>query len=183
MVVRSSCISHGGQITVYFTWWSDHRAFYQSAQYNMMVRSPCIPPVSTVPHGVQITVHSTSDHSTTWCSDHRVFHQSAQYHTVVRSPSIPPMTTVPHVMVRSPCISPVNTVPHGGQITVHSTSQYSTSWWSNHRVFHRSTQYHTVVRSSSISQVNTVQHGGQIIVHSTSQHSNTWCSDHRAFPP
>ena len=83
----------------------------------MVVRSPCIPPVSTVPHGGQIIVHSTSQHSTTWWSDHRAFHQSTQYYMVVRSPCIPPVTTV----------------PHGGQITVHSTSDHSTTWWSDQR--------------------------------------------------
>ena len=146
----------------------------------MVVRSSCIIPVSTVPHGGQIIVYSTSQHSTTWWSDHRVFHQSALYHMVVRSS----------------CIPPVNTVPHGGQIIVYSTSQHSTTWWSDHpvfhrqhsttwwsdhRVFHQSTlyhmlvrslcipaQYHTVVRSSCIPPVNTVPHGGQIIVYSLS---------------
>ena len=88
------------------TWWSDHRAFHQSTQYHVVVRSSCIPPVNTVPQGGQITVHSTSQHITTWWSDHRVFHQSTQYYTVVKSS----------------CSPLVNTVPHGGQIIVHSTS-------------------------------------------------------------
>ena len=60
-VVRSSCIPpistvpHGGQIIVHSTsqhsttWWADHHAFHQSAQYHMVGRSLCIPSVSTVP--------------------------------------------------------------------------------------------------------------------------------------
>ena len=92
------------------SWWSDQRAFHRSTQYLMVVRSPCTPPVNTVPHGGQTTVHSTSQYSTTWWSDHRAFHQSTQCLMVVRSA----------------CIPPVNTVPHGGQNTVLSTSQYTT---------------------------------------------------------
>ena len=108
----------------------------------MVVRSTCIPPVITAPHGGQINVHSTSSqinvHSTsqritTWWSDQRAFHQSSQHHMVVRSTCIPPV-------VRSTCIPPVNTVPHGGQINVHSTSQHSATWWSDQRAFHQSTQ-------------------------------------------
>ena len=90
---RKAKLPRGGQI-VHSTsqhstsWWSD-RAFHQSTQYLMVVRS-CIPAVNTVPHGGQI-VHSTSQHSTTcW---------SAQYHMVVRS-----------------CIPAVSTVPHAGQL-------------------------------------------------------------------
>ena len=112
----------------------------------MVVKSSCIPPVNTVPHGGKIIVHSTCQHSTTWWSDHRAFHQSTQYHMVVKSS----------------CISPVNTDPHGGQIIVHSTCQHSTTWWSDHRAFHLSTQYHMMVKSSCISPVNTVPHSGQI---------------------
>ena len=118
---------------------------HQSTQYHFVVRTSCIPPVNTVPHGGQIIahstsqhsttwwsdhvhstsqhsitwwsdhVHSTSQHSTTWRSDHRAFHQSTQY----------------HMAVRSSCIPPVNTVPHGGQIIVRSTNQHSTTWWPN----------------------------------------------------
>ena len=90
----------------------------------------------------------------------------------------------------------VNTAPHGGQINVHSTSQHSTTWWSDQRAFHQSTtsttwwsderalhqksdqrafhqstQHHMVVRSTCIPSVNTVTHGGQINVPYTSQHS------------
>ena len=80
-----STVPHSGQIMYSIsqqstTWWSDHRAFPQSAEYHMVVRS-CIPPVSTVPYGGQITVYSPSQHSTTWWSDHRAFHQSAQYYS------------------------------------------------------------------------------------------------------
>ena len=64
---------------------------------------------------------------------------------------------------------------------MHSTSQHSTTRWSDHRAFHQSTQYHMVFRSPYIPPVNTLPHGGQIIVHSTSQHSTTWWSDHRVF--
>ena len=67
------------------TWRSDHRAFHQSTQFHMAVRSSCIPPVNTIPHGGQIIVHSTSQHSTTWRSDHRAFNQSTQYHMAVRT--------------------------------------------------------------------------------------------------
>ena len=42
------------------TWWSDHGAFHHPTQYHMLVRSPCIPPTITVPHGCQIIVHSTN---------------------------------------------------------------------------------------------------------------------------
>ena len=113
-------------------------------------------PYNAVPHGGQIIVHSTSQHSTTsdhcvllhsTTSDHRAFHQLTQYH--IRSSCIPPInsTTSDHrafhqltqYHIRSSCIPPVNTVPH--QIIVHSTSQHSH------------------------------------IVHSTSQHTNTWRSD------
>ena len=157
MVVRSSypllvnTVPHGGQIIVpstsqhRITRRSDHRAFHQSTQNHTAIRSSCIPPVNTVPYGSQIIVHSTSQHSTTWWSDHRAFHQSTQYHMVVRSSCISPVNTVPHG-VRSPCISPVNTVQHGAQIIVHHTSQHSTTWWSDHRASHQSTQYHVVVR-------------------------------------
>ena len=79
-------------------------------------RSSCIPPVNAVPHGGQIIVHSTCQHSTTWWSNHRAFHLSTQYHMVVKSSCIPPVNTVPHGGLRSSCIPPVNTVPHGGQI-------------------------------------------------------------------
>ena len=159
----------------------------------MAVRSLYIPPVNTVPHGSQITVHSTSQHSTTWqiivystsqhsttwWSHHCTFLQSTQYHMAVRSLYIPP----------------VNTVPHGNHITVHSSSQHSTTWQSDHCAFHQSTQYHMadhctfhqstqyhmVITSLYIPPVNTVLHhvhGSQITVHSTSQHSTTWQSDH-----
>ena len=101
------------------TWWSDQRAFHQSTQHHMVVRSTCIPPVNTVPHGGQINVHPTSQHS--------------MHHMVVRSSCIPPL-------VRSTCIPPVNTAPHGGQINVHSISQHSTTWWSDQRALHQSTQ-------------------------------------------
>ena len=87
---------------------SSRRVNYLTAE----LRSPCIPPVTTVPRGDQITVHSTSQHSTTLWSDHRVFNQSPQY----------------HVVIRSPCIPPVSTVPHCGQIIVYSTSHHSTTW-------------------------------------------------------
>ena len=86
------------------------------------------------------------------------------------------------------------------QTIVHSTSQHNSTWWSDHRAFHQSTQSHLVVRAtqfhlvvrsiqftnhqrsrsgltanhcrpSCIPPVNTVPHGGQINVHSTSQDS------------
>ena len=163
-------------------------------------------PVNTEPHGGQIIVHSTSQHRTTWWSDHRAFHQSTQNHMVVRSSCIPPINThsdntEPHggqIIVYS-----VNTEPHGGQIIVHSvagqiivhsTSQHRTTWWSEHRAFHQSTQNHMVVRSSCIPPINTEPHGGQIVrafrQHRTTwwsdlrvfrQHRTTWRSDHRAF--
>ena len=106
---------------------------------------------------------------------------------------------------RSSCNPPVNTEPHGGQIIMHSTSQHRTTWRSDHRAFHQSTQNHMAVRSSFIPSaqnhmavkssyippvntephggqiivhsVNTEPHGCQIIVHSTSHHSTTWRSD------
>ena len=40
------------------TWWSGHRAFHQSTQYHIAVRSSGIPPVNTLPHGGQIIAHS-----------------------------------------------------------------------------------------------------------------------------
>ena len=113
--------------------WPDHCAIHQSTQDHTVVRSSCIPPVNTVPHGSQIIVHSTSQSSTKWRSDHPSFHQSTQY----------------HMAVRSSCIPPANTIPHGGQNIVHSTSQHSTTWWSDHRAFHRSAQDHMVVRSKA----------------------------------
>ena len=81
------------------TRWSDQRAFHQPTQHHMVVRSSCIPPANTAPHGGQTIVHSTSQHtttrwsdyrastsqhSTTWWSDHRAFHQSTQHHMVTR---------------------------------------------------------------------------------------------------
>ena len=83
----------------------------------------------------------------------------------------------------STCIPPVNTTSHGGHIIVHSTRQHNTTWWSDQRVFHPSTQHHMAVTSSSISPVNTTPHGGQINVHSTCQPNTTWRSHHRAFHP
>ena len=112
------------------TWWSDHRAFHQSAQCRTVVRSSCIPSVGTVPYGGQIIVHSVRRHSAIQWSDHRVFHQLAQCHTVVRSSCIRPVMTV----VRSLCIPPVSTVSHNGQIIVLSTSQHSTTWWSDQKL-------------------------------------------------
>ena len=116
---------------------------------------------NTVPHGAQITVHSTCQHSTIWCSDHRAFHlstqyhmvvrssfhQSTQYHMVLRSSCIPPVNTVPHGA--QIIVPPVNTAPHGAQIIVHSTCQHSTTWCSDHRAFHLSSQYHMVLRSTA----------------------------------
>ena len=126
-------------------------SFYRSTQYLMVVRSPCIPPVNTIPHGGQISVHSTGQHSTSWWSDHRVLHQSTQYHMVVRPP----------------CIPPVNTVPHGGQITVHSTSQHSASWWSDQRAFHQSKQYLMVVRIPCFPPVSTLRFVSCFPIHVT----------------
>ena len=60
--------------------------------------------------------------------------------------------------LRSSCIPPVNTVPHGGQIIVHSTCQHSTTWWSNHRAFHLSTQYHMVVSDRRAFHLSTQYH-------------------------
>ena len=140
-------ISHGSTTL----WWSNHRTFHQSRQYHtMVVKSPCISSVRTVPHyggqiivlssvtavppyGGQIVVHFISHGSITlWWSKHRAFHQSGQYRTMV---------------VKSSYISSVKTVPpYGGQIIVHFISQDSTTpWRSNRRAFHQSRQYHTVV--------------------------------------
>ena len=111
LISASTAPHRGGQHST--MGWPDHCAIHQSTQDHRVVRSSCIPPVNTVPHGSQIIVHSTSQHSTTWWSDHHAFHPPTQYHMVVRSSYIPP----------------VNTVPHGGQIIVHSTSQHRTTWW------------------------------------------------------
>ena len=112
---------------------SDHRAVHQSTLCHIWSDSP----VNTVPHGGQIIVHFTSQHTATWWSDHRAFHQSTHCHIwsdhrqhcatlwsdhralhqstpchmVVRLSSTPC-----HVVIRSSCISPVNTVTHCGQI-------------------------------------------------------------------
>ena len=59
------------------TWQSDPLAFYQSTQHHMAVRSLCIAPVNTVPHGGQILLHSTSQHSTTWRSDWKLVRREA----------------------------------------------------------------------------------------------------------
>ena len=111
-------------------------AFHQSTHCHMLVRSSCISPVNTVPHGGHV-VHFTSQHSTTWLSGHRAFHQSTQCHMAVMW-----------------CISPVNTVQHGCQVIVHFTSQHSATRRSCD-AFHQSTQYNMVVRSSCISPINT----------------------------
>ena len=140
--------------------------------------SLCIPSVNTVPHGgdstwmldqTWIIVYSTSQHSTTWWwwwhylnaesdSDHCAFHQSTQYHMVV---------TLFECWIRlgSLCIPPVNRIPQIGEIililnqtwiTVHSTSQQSTTdRWDHfntesdldHCALHQSTEYHRLVRS------------------------------------
>ena len=84
-------------------------------------------------------------------------------------------------VARSLCNPPVNAGPQGCQIIMHSTSQHSTTWQSDHCAFHQPIQYQMAVRSSFIPPVNTVPHGGQIIVHSSSQHNTTWWSEHRAF--
>ena len=121
------------------TFTDDERRQQQSNEGNhihlnagIRLASSCILPANTVPHGGQIIVHSTSQHSTTWRSDHRAFHQSTQYHMAVRSSDIPP----------------VNTVPHGGQIIGHSTCQHSTTWWSDHHTVHQPTQWATTWRSN-----------------------------------
>ena len=158
---QSSCSQHST------TWWSDHCAFYRSTQYHMVVRSLCIPPVNTVPHD-RIIVHSTCQHSTTWWADHCAFHWSTKYHMMIQSLCIPPSTQY-HIMVQS-CIPPVNTVPHGGHIKMHSTSQHSTTRWSDHRAFHQTTHYHTMVRMKacekkagpSTQQQNSLQHNASI---------------------
>ena len=150
-------------------------------------RSLCTEPVSTLPYSGQIIVYSTSEHTTIWWSDHRVLQQWTHYHMVVRSSCIPPVNRVfhqwthYHMVVRSSCIAPVNTLPYDGQIIVLSTSQHSTTWWSDHRAFHQWTHYHMVVRSSCIPPMNTVPHSGQIIVYCTSEHTTIWWSDHRVF--
>ena len=156
---------------------------YQSAQCLLVVRSWCIPPVNTVPHGDEILVHRTNQHSASWWSDLGASHQSTQCLMVVRSW----------------CIPPVNTVPHGDEILVHPTNQHSASWWSDLGASHQSTQCLMAVRSWCIPPVNTVPHGGQILVntvphggqilantvphggqilvHPTSQHRASWWSD------
>ena len=74
-----SLSAHGGQIIVYSVsqhctiWRSDHRVFHLSTPHHMAVRSLCIIPVNTIPHGTQI-VYSTSEQCTTWWSD-RAFRQ------------------------------------------------------------------------------------------------------------
>ena len=105
----------------------------------MVVRSSCISPVNTVPHGGRIIVHSTCQHSiiggqiivhstsqpcSTWWS-YGAFHQSAQYHMVVRSP----------------CNPLINTVPHIGQIITQSNSQHSTTWWSDRKLVMKETEH------------------------------------------
>ena len=126
----------------------------------MALRSPCIPPVSTVYHGAQIIGHSTSQCSTTWCSDHRV--STSQYSTPWCSDHRAFHRSVQYTMVlRSSCIPPVSRVYHGAQIIVHSTSQCSTTWCSDHRAFHQTAQYYVVLRSSGIPPVSTVHHGAQ----------------------
>ena len=82
------------------------------------LRSSCIPPVNAVPHGGQIIVHSTCQHSTTWWSNHRAFH----------------LSTVPHggqIIVHSTC---QHSTTWWSQIVVHSTCQHSTTWWSNRKL-------------------------------------------------
>ena len=49
------------------------------------------------------------------------------------------------------------------QIIVHSTTEQTTTLWSDHRPFHQSLQCHVVVRSSCRPSVSTVSRGGQII--------------------
>ena len=140
--------------------------FHQSTQHHMVVRSTCIPPVNTAPHGgqinvhytsSQINVHSTSQHSTTWWSDQRAFHQ--QHSATWWSDQRAFHQSTQHA-------------PHGGQIivhstisqiNVHSTSQHSTTWWSDQRAFHQSTQYHMVVRSTCITPVNTVRSDRKLV--------------------
>ena len=99
-------------------------------------------------------------------SDHRNFHQSVQYMLPHGGHADCALHQSTQMVVRW-CIPPVNIV--GGQM-VYSTSQHSTTWWSD-GASHQST--HLVVRWC-IPPVNTVPHGDQI-VHSTSQH--TWWSD------
>ena len=64
---------------------------------------------------------------------------------------------------------------------MHSSSQHSIIWWSDHCAFHQSTLHNMVVRSACIPPVNTVLYGGQSSMHSTSQHSIIWWSNHCAF--
>ena len=111
----------------------------QSTQYHVAVRSSRIPSVHTVPRGGQIIAHSVSPHSTTWRSDHRALHQTTRCHVVVRSSCIPSVNTVR-------CGGQI-TVLHGGQIIVHSVSRHSTTWRSDHRVFHQSVRCHVEDRS------------------------------------
>ena len=127
------------------TYAAHHRVLHQPTQYHMAVRSSCNPPANTVPHGGQIIMQSTSQHSTTWRSDHHAIHQPTQY----------------HMAVRSSCNPPANTVPHGGQIIMQSTSQHNATWRSDHAI-HQPTQYHMAVRSSCNPPANTVPHGGLI---------------------
>ena len=69
---QSTQSTHGGQIIVHSnsqhstTRCSNHRAFHQSTQYHTVLRSSCISPINTLPHGGQII---TSQHSTTRWSD------------------------------------------------------------------------------------------------------------------
>ena len=119
------------------TWRSDHRAVHQSAQYHMVVRSSCSPPVNTTTWGRGQIMHT--------------FHQSTRCHMAISSLSIAPVNSPTwrsdHQVLHQ------STVPHGGQIIKYCTGQQyhtavrssstapvnSTTWRSDHQVLHWST--------------------------------------------
>ena len=131
------------------TWWSDHRAFHQSTQCHMVVRS-CIPLINTVSHGDQI-VH---------CTNH-------QCHKAIRSCTAP----INSVTGRSDGALHQSTVSQGDQI-VHCTNQQC------HRAIRSCTAPINSVtgRSDGALHQSTVSQGDQT-VHCTNQHSITRRSD------
>ena len=122
----------------------NHESDYSHLDAGIDLRSRCIPPVNTVPHSGQITMHSTCQHSTTQWSDHQAFHLTTQYHsgqitmhstcqhstTLWSDHQSFQLSTQYRTVVRSPGIPPVNTIAHG-QITRHSTCQHGTTQWSD----------------------------------------------------
>ena len=98
----------------------------------MVVRSSCIPPVRTVPHGGQITVHSTSQHSG----------QITMHSTSQHSGQIIVHSTSQHSAIQW---SDHHAFHQSAQWSDHHAFHQSTQW-SDHHAFHQSAQCHTVVR-------------------------------------